>query len=250
MALWDAFLTERDRRVFEASGYGAAAGFGRRPVLLVIDVNYAFCGDKCEPIEQSIVRWRNSCGASAWDALPHIARLLRAARAKQLPVIYTTGEPASPDPFLRGRWVDKNPSGLTDHLVTTGNVIIPDIAPMAGEIVIPKAKPSAFFGTMLAGYLADLGADSVIACGTTTSGCVRATVLDGFSFNYRMSVVIEATFDRFESSHAMCLFDLNAKYADVVHVDATVTYIESLPGSLFLADMPSLADRPAPTLVD
>lgn len=250
MAVWDSFLTERDRRVLAASGYGAPAGFGKRPIVLVIDVNHAFCGDKRESIEESVKRWRNSCGEAAWDAIPQIARLIGAARDKQLPVIYTTGERANPDPFLRGRWVDKNPRGLTDHSLTNGNEIIAEIAPLPGDIVISKSKPSGFFGTMLASYLTDLGADSLIACGTTTSGCVRATVVDGFSLNYRMSVVADGTFDRFESSHAMCLFDLNAKYADVVGIDATVEHIAGLPDGLFLEDMPSLADRPTLARVD
>ena len=91
--------------------------------------------------------------------------------------------------------------------------------------MIRKYKPSVFFGSMLAGFLTDLQADSIIACGGTTSGCVRATVLDGFSLNYRMSVVEECTFDRGQASHALSLFDMQAKYADVVSLEETLAFL-------------------------
>ncbi len=74
--IWNKFLTDRDKQVFEAAGYGARSGFGRRPALLVIDVSYAFTGDRPEPIMESIKRWRNSCGAESWTAIGHIRRLL------------------------------------------------------------------------------------------------------------------------------------------------------------------------------
>ena len=85
--VWDKFLTERDRQVFEASGFGARAGFGKKPALLVIDVNYAFCGDKPEPILDSIKKYATSCGEDAWEALPTIRKLVDACRAKGVPVI-------------------------------------------------------------------------------------------------------------------------------------------------------------------
>jgi hypothetical protein len=78
--IWDKFLTERDKAVFAAGGFGARAGFGKRPALLVIDVNWAFCGERPEPILESIKRWRTSCGEEAWVALEHIKALIDAAR--------------------------------------------------------------------------------------------------------------------------------------------------------------------------
>src|ERR1044071_3649591 len=91
MPVWDAYLSERDRRIFGSAGYGARAGFGKRPVVLVIDVNYNFVGDRPEPIEESVKRWRNSCGLEGWAAVAAIARLLDGARAQRIPVIYSTG---------------------------------------------------------------------------------------------------------------------------------------------------------------
>src|SRR5690606_9939619 len=77
---------------FELSGQGKRAGLGKRPALMVIDVSYAFCGEKREPIAESVKKWRTSCGSIAWDALPRIARLLETARARNLPIIYTSGQ--------------------------------------------------------------------------------------------------------------------------------------------------------------
>src|SRR6266849_2935542 len=90
--LWNKFLTERDKAVFAACGFGARAGFGKLPALLVIDGNLAFSGELPEPILQSIKSWRNSCGEEAWVALEHIKMLIEKGRAKGMPVIYTTGE--------------------------------------------------------------------------------------------------------------------------------------------------------------
>lgn len=236
---WDDFLTDRDRAVFASSGYGRRAGLGRRPVLLVVDVSYGFCGDKREPILDSVQRWHNACGPEAWDGVAAVEQLISAARAKRLPVLYTTAPTPRADGFDRGRWNDKNPRHREDD--ARANEIVAEIAPQPQDIVIEKSKPSAFFGTMLAGYLVDLQADSVIVCGTTTSGCVRATVVDGFSHNFRMVVVEEATFDRGQASHWVNLFDMDMKYADVAPLVDVLAQIEGLPTGLFDERMPALA---------
>ena len=232
--IWDKFLTERDKEVFTTSGYGADAGFGKKPALLVIDVNYNFCGDKREPILESIKRWRNSCGEDAWNALPHIRRLIDAARKKGVPVIYTTGEPHD-DGWYRGGWGWKNARTKEDtappesrQTNRPGTDIMDEIAPGPQDIVVEKLKPSAFNGTALMGFLNDLGADSLIVTGTTTSGCVRASVLDAFSLNLRCSIVEEGCFDRSEASHAINLCDMHAKYADVIPVDDAMEFIENI----------------------
>ena len=234
--IWNQFLTERDKAVFGGAGYGARAGFGKRPALLVIDVNYAFCGDKLEPIVESIKRWRNSCGEDAWVALKVLKKLILSARARGVPVIYTTGIRRE-DNWDSGSWSWKNNRNAEDVQVSRsnldGNEIMPDIAPGPQDIVVKKQKPSGFFGTNLASYLVLLGCDSVIVTGTTTSGCVRATVLDAFSNNYRCTVVEDGCFDRSQASHAINLCDMNAKYADVVKSDEVIGYLESLPRGLF-----------------
>src|SRR6059036_2445217 len=168
--IWNQFLTERDQQVFAAAGYGARAGFGHRPALLVIDVNYNFCGDRREPILESIKRWRNSCGAEAWDSVARIRELIDVAHAQGVPVIYTTGERRA-DNWDSGSWSWKSsrsgePSG-TVHPEIDGNEIVAMIAPAPRDIVIRKQKPSGFFGSNLAAYLTLLRADSVVVVGTT-----------------------------------------------------------------------------------
>ena len=237
--VWDKFLTERDKAVFAAGGFGARAGFGKRPALLIIDVNWAFCGERPEPILQSIQRWRTSCGEDAWTALRYIKELIDAAHAKGLPVIYTTGEGRA-DKWDRGSWAWKSSRGGeaagTAHPEINGNEIVAPIAPGPRDIVITKQKPSGFFGTPLAAFLTQLGADSVVVVGTTTSGCVRATAVDAFSLNYRVILAEEGCFDRSEASHAVSLCDMHAKYADVVPTAEVVAYFEALPEGLF--DLP------------
>ncbi len=245
--VWKKFLTERDKQVFATAGYGARQGLGRRPALLVVDVNYFFCGDKPAPILESIKRWRNSCGAEAWDGINAIKQLLNAARDRELPVIYTTGTRRA-DNWDAGAWAWKNTRTAeqprTDGTSLDGNTIVAEIEPQPQDIVIRKQKPSAFFGTPLLSFLVQLGVDSLLIAGTTTSGCVRATVVDAFSNNYRVSVVEEGCFDRSQASHAMSLCDLHAKYADVVTLDETIAFIRSLPSGLF--DLPkTMQCRPA-----
>jgi nicotinamidase-related amidase len=229
--VWDRYLTDRDKEVFAASGFGARQGFGKKPALLIIDVNYAFCGDKREPILDSIKRWRTSCGEDAWDALPVIRKVIDACRAKGIPVIYTTGGNRA-DGWDAGSWMWKNRRQKEAATVTQsnrdGNDIMDEIAPGPKDIVIRKLKPSAFFGTPLTAFLNDLGADSLIVTGTTTSGCVRASVLDAFSLNLRQTIVEEGCFDRSQASHAINLCDMQAKYADVLPADEVLAHIESL----------------------
>lgn len=232
--VWDPFLTERDRQVIGIAGYGARQGFGARPALLIVDVNYAFCGDKREPVQKSILRWRQSGGEEAWDALPVIADLIGLARTKGLPVIYTTGSERE-DKWDRGGWLWKNSRSRERPIATDldGNTIMPQIAPAPQDIVICKQKPSAFHGTNLVDYLFLLKCDSVIVMGTATSGCVRATVVDAFSHNLRVTVVEDGCFERCQASHAVNLFDMNSKYADVLPSGEVRTFMAGLETGLF-----------------
>jgi maleamate amidohydrolase len=117
-----------------------------------------------------------------------------------------------------------------------GNEIVAEIAPGPKDIVVLKQKPSGFFGTNMASYLTLLGCDSVIVTGTTTSGCVRATVLDAFSLNYRIALAEEGCFDRSQASHAINLCDMNAKDADVVKTSEVLAFLDQLPSNMF--DLP------------
>jgi maleamate amidohydrolase len=236
--IWDRFLTERDRAVLATSGYGALAGFGKRPALLIVDVSYGFTGERPEPILESIKRWSNSSGAASWDAIAVIQDLAGEFRAKRLPVIYTTGFVRS-DNWDAGGWAWKNgrsaesAGAMPQTTSRDPNEIVAAIAPQPQDVVVYKQKPSGFFGTNLMSYLTLLGCDSVIVTGGTTSGCVRATVIDAFSYNIRLAVAEDGCFDRSEASHAINLFDMHAKYADVVPASAIRNFIAGLPNNLF-----------------
>jgi maleamate amidohydrolase len=234
--VWDRFLTERDKKVLGAAGYGTRAGYGKRPALLIIDVTYGFTGDRPEPILESIKRWNNSCGEESWSAIAAIGRLATVCRDRNIPVIYSTGE-ARPDNWDSGSWSWKN--SRTDEIAPPrGNMpgyneVVTELAPLPQDIVVRKQKPSAFFGTNLTSYLTYLGCDSLILTGCTTSGCVRATAIDAFSLNYRTIVVEDGCFDRSEASHAVTLFDLNCKYSDVLASEEVAAHVATLSKDLF-----------------
>jgi nicotinamidase-related amidase len=105
--------------------------------------------------------------------------------------------------------------------------IVDEVAPLSGEALLRKSSPSAFWGTPLAGHLNYLGVDTLITCGESTSGCVRASVVDGCTYRYRMIVVEEGVFDRHEAAHAINLFDMHQKYADVVPLAEVLEYLSA-----------------------
>ena len=184
-------------------------------------------------------------------AVEHIRSLIETARAKALPVIYTTGE-GRPDGWDGGSWRWKNRRRDEDRARPrprwTATRSSRPIAPGPRDIVVRKQKPSGFFGTNLAAYLTLLGCDSVVITGTTTSGCVRATAVDAFSLNYRVALVEEACFDRSEASHAITLCDMHAKYADVIPTTEVLSYFARLPADLF--DLPAGTSGPPPAIKD
>jgi nicotinamidase-related amidase len=227
---WETLIPADEMAVYRAAGYGQRGEWGSRPALLVVDVNYNFVGDRPEPILDSITRFRNSCGEAGWQAIPRIAELLECARKTGRPVFYST-QGYRTDPLGAGSWGQKNARVLADDAERQrlGAEIVKEIAPRPHEVVIRKNKPSAFFASPLVSYLVALGVDTVVIAGTTTSGCVRASAVDAFSYNYRVIVVEDCVFDRGRTAHLANLFDLNAKYADVVPRHEVMAYFERLP---------------------
>lgn len=228
---WTEFVSDADREAIAAAGYGATQGLGSRPAVLVVDVTYAFTGDAPDDLLVAIGKCRTACGRLAWDAVGAIEQLLTVARDQGVPVLYSTDLDDSTNAM--GRWASKN-TRLVEQAENdaaagrTLNTIHAQIAPAPGDAVIRKAKPSFFFGTDLVSRLVDAGVDSLLVVGGTTSGCVRATVVDAFSYNYRVAVVADGVFDRSASSQAVTLFDLHAKYADVVSLEEAVDYLTKL----------------------
>jgi maleamate amidohydrolase len=225
---WRSAVSERDRAVYAAAGYGERGRLGARPAILVVDVTISFTGDRPEPILDSIRRFPASCGEDAWRSMQAIARLLEAGRRASVPVFYTTGPNYTP--LVAGSLGGKNPRFLEGDAQAQafGNSIPEMVAPAAGDVVIPKDKASAFFATPLVPYLVELGVDTIILAGCTTSGCVRASCVDAFSWNYRVAVVEECVFDRSETSHRVSLFDMHQKYANVTPLAETLAYLDSV----------------------
>ena len=227
MPAWDAFITDRDRAVYAAAGTHVRFPFGVKPVLLVVDTTYAFVGSHPRPILESIKTFHNSCGEEGWAAVGAIKQLLLAARERSVPVVYT--DIRSGGGLLANLWRSRRGGALAEDAEgVRGADIVADIAPVPSEVVVTKEGPSAFFGTTLLAHLTQLGADSLIVTGGATSGCVRATVVDAFSYGYNVKVVEEATFDRGQASHAISLFDMDSRYADVVGLQEVLTHFDAL----------------------
>jgi nicotinamidase-related amidase len=212
---WDGIVPDDDLRAYDAAGFGRPTGIGKRPALLIIDVQYRTVGTVPKPFWDAIEEYPTSCGEAGWAAVRQIARLLAVVREHDWPVIYPYVSPKQA--FDRGRLADKVPSIL--DIASKGYEFVAEVAPRAQDILLPKKHPSAFFGTPLASYLIDAGADSVVVTGCTTSGCVRASVVDGFAYNFHVLVPHDAVYDRSRVAHAVNLFDIAYKYADVTTTD-------------------------------
>lgn len=158
-----------------------------------------------------------------------IKRLADFCRRARIPVIYTKGISFAHSNHVaeRGRWSEKT-STIQKERSKHADTIYHEISPVKGDIVIVKPKPSAFFGTQLIGILNFMGVDTLIVTGMTTSGCVRATVVDAFSYNYRVIVPEECVADRSQISHKVNLFDMNMKYADVMKLEEVLDSLQQL----------------------
>ena len=220
---WEDVIDDEIRAI--AGNYAARMGLGDRPALLCIDNYNAVFGDKREPLREAMQRFPSTCGPAAWDALEPTQRLMAAARAAGIPVIHTTGMAVLPDVLQRAQTTKRSASGQDRKWDYTH---FAPLAPQPGEIVIEKLRATGFYGTPLTAYLTTLGVNTLICCGNSTSGCVRATVVDGYNAGYNMAVVEDCVFDRNWLSHKVNLFDLNCKYADVMFVDEALAYINGL----------------------
>jgi nicotinamidase-related amidase len=221
---WTGIVSEEEERRYRAAGFGRPSGLGKRPALLIIDVQYRTIGTSPLPFWESIEEFKTSCGDAGWNAASHIAPLLTLFRAKGLPVLYPHVAPK--EAFDQGRLAEKVPELMT--IAPEGYRFVDQLAPAPGEILLPKKHPSAFFGTPLVSYLIDAGADSLVVTGCTTSGCVRSSVVDGFAYNFKVTVPEECVYDRSPVAHAVNLFDMAYKYADVRRLADVLANIEAL----------------------
>lgn len=232
---WDRFLTDRDRAVLRRAGREKSEpfGFGTKPALLLVDVYYAALGTERVDILESVERWPMSCGAQGWDAVDYIVTLLETARNADVPVVHIGLLEGFLSPWARET---RNVlSKLTPEEEARAYQLIDEVKPRDNELVVDKTAPSGFQGTPLEYHLTALGIDTLIVCGESTSGCVRATVVDAATHRYKVGVVGEACFDRTEASHWINLFDMDQKYADVIDVGAASEYLTSVTSGSALA---------------
>jgi maleamate amidohydrolase len=198
------------------AGFHGTVGLGRRPALIVVDVNRGFT-DPASPLV---------CDLDGVVAA--IRRVLDVARGVGIPVVYTTVSYDEGDRQAAAAFIDKIPALLTLEAGTGWVEIDPRIAPRDDEPVLNKLFASAFFGTALSSFLTANGCDSLIVTGASTSGCVRATVVDAIQHGYRPIVPRQAVGDRNPEAHAANLYDIETKYGDVVPVDDLIAQMEDL----------------------
>lgn len=210
---------EQARDVYAKAGLGQGVTMGEHPCVLVIDFSCGFTDPEC------------ALGSELTAEVEATRRVLDAARAKGLPVVFTTigFEPSLKD---GGLWMQKVPSLADLQMGGRWVEIDPRLGARDDETVIVKKGASGFFGTNLASVLVTQKADSVILCGATTSGCIRATAIDLLQYGWPTMVPRECVGDRAQAPHEANLFDIQAKYADVVSVDEAIAYLESVPGKV------------------
>jgi nicotinamidase-related amidase len=209
-------IDRQAREVYERAKLGGALTLGTRPAVLVVDFQCGFT----EP--------EATAGADLTAEVEATRALLDAARAKGLPIVYTTigYEPHMKDAAL---WPEKGPALLQLELGSRWVDIDPRLGPRDDEPVVVKKGASGFFGTNLASILISQRVDTVILCGATTSGCVRATAVDLLQYGWPTLVPRECAGDRARAPHEANLFDMQAKYADVVSLRETLEYVASVP---------------------
>jgi maleamate amidohydrolase len=220
---WEDVIDEEIRSI--AGNYASRMGLRDKPALLCIDNYNAVFGDKPEPLQESMKRFPSSCGLAGWNAVEPTQKLMAAAREAGVPVMHTKGM-AKPPEVLSSSSATKRSNMGQDMSWQFSH--FDQLAPRADEIVIEKLRASAFYGTPLNAYLTQLGVNTLIFCGNSTSGCVRASAVDGYQAGYNVAVVEECVFDRNWLSHKVNLFDLNCKYADVMFLDEVLDYLSDL----------------------
>ncbi len=218
---WKDIVDDEILEIYEP--YRREVHVGRNPAVLAIDLyNKAYQGGS-RPLREVNRRYPGSCGENARKAIEPTRALLAAARKAGLPVIYTTRHADTDGVRSTNRRMGKEAEELYH--------IKEELTPLPGELVIYKERASGFFGTPLIAHLRKIGADSLIILGESTSGCVRASTVDAYSYGFHTVVVEECTYDRSMLSHKVNLFDLHHKYADVMHLDEVIEHLAGLERS-------------------
>lgn len=208
---------EDKHTIYQRAQLGHTLGYGRRPAVAVVDLQIGFTAPERSPLAGNL-----DAEVAATNTI------IAAARKKNVPVIFTVVGYDSNRQDDAGLWPEKAPSL---RLLTVGSELVeldPRLDRRPADLVIVKKYASAFFGTYLASTLTMKGVDTLIVTGCTTSGCVRATVMDALAHGFRPIVPLEAVGDRAREPHEANLFDIGAKYGDVVPLSDVIRYLENL----------------------
>jgi nicotinamidase-related amidase len=204
------------------SHYARDTFIGPAPALLAIDLYELAYQGGAKPVAELHKTYASSCGEHAHAAIEPTQRLFAAARAANLPIFYTTQD-TQPDHAPTRVTATKRRNVPRDPALYA---IKSEFKPEPGDVVVPKQRASGFYGTPLLAHLTQLGVGTLIVCGESTSGCVRASSVDAYSNGFHVVLVEECCFDRSPLSHKVNLFDLHHKYADVMHVDEVVSHLK------------------------
>jgi maleamate amidohydrolase len=217
---WKDVIPEADIALY--AGWRRETFVGPRPALLAIDLyDLVYRGGPHSPYELN-ERFANTCGIYAHQAIAPTQQLFAAARSAGIPVFYCTQDTRPhnrPPGAVSTRRQRATPGG-------DPYAIYHEFTPQSADIVIYKQRASAFAGTPMFSHLALLGIQSLIVCGESTSGCVRASVVDAYSNGFHVTIVEQCTYDRSALIHKVNLFDLHHKYADVMQLDEVVAHLE------------------------
>ena len=219
---WQDVISPDDLKVY--SCYRRKTFVGPKAALLAVDLyDVVYRGGPRPPVELANSH-PNSCGEYAFAAIEPTKRLFAAARAAGLPVFYSTGDTRaeSRPSQVTATKRNKPPVDPADYAIR------PEFKPQPQDVVITKQRASVFFGTPLVAHLTQLGVQTLIVCGESTSGCVRATAVDAYSNGYHVVLVEECCFDRSLLSHKINLFDMHHKYCDVMHVGDVVAHLDAI----------------------
>jgi len=197
---------------------------GPQPALLAIDLYECVYQGGPVPVLEAMKSHPSSCGIHAWNAIEPTKRLFAAARAAGLPVIYSTSDvrPHAQQGRVTATKRKRNPPDPAMFQIR------PEFKPELQDVIVAKQRASAFYGTPLMAHLTQLGIQTVVMCGESTSGCLRASAVDAFSNGFHVVLVEECCFDRSPLSHAVNLFDLHHKYCDVMLIDEVVRHLEGM----------------------
>jgi nicotinamidase-related amidase len=208
-------MAEDKRSIYKRSGLGHRIGYGKHPALLVIDMQIGFTAPEKSPLAGNLD-----------SQVVAIKRLLLAARNSRAPIVFTVVGYDPQVPGDGGLWPEKAPTLLELKLGSDLVKLDPRLERRPEDLLLVKKYASAFLGTPLASTLVSRGVDSLLVTGCTTSGCVRATVMDALAHGFRPIIPEEAVGDRAQEPHEANLFDMDSKYGDVVPLSEALAHLE------------------------